>query len=87
MEKQEKFILCECSGEGILMSKFDDEEDIFFSIYSIGNYHPKPSIWYRIGRAWRIIRKGTEYEDQIILSPENARELSNWLIENTKENG
>jgi hypothetical protein len=80
-EPTHKFFPCKCMTEGMLVTHFENDEDndIYLSMYSVGLYSPKPSLWFRIKQAWRILRKGTVYDDELILSPENAKELGDYL--------
>ena len=80
------FFLCECSGEGILLTRFvnNDEKEIYLSIYTVGQFNSKPSIWNRIKYCWYHLKTGKKYEDQIILSFKKAQELSEWLSLNAK---
>lgn len=77
-----KFLLCECSCEILLVSK--DEDDINLSIYSIGNFTSNPNIFQRLKYYWYHLTTGKQYDDQIVLSKEKAIELYEWLLNNTK---
>lgn len=79
-------ILCDCNAELILCSKFEDalDKEIYLSIYTVGQFNYKPSIWNRLKYCFYHLKTGKKYEDQIILSFDKAQELGKWLIENSK---
>ena len=89
MEKQEtnipeeKFILCDCGCELLKMS-MDAEEDryIYLAIYTYGQYHPKPNLWRRLKYSFNHLRTGKIYGDQIVLTSEKAKEISEWINKN-----
>ena len=84
--KTEQFFLCECSNEALLLTRFIDDYDkeIYLSIYTRGQFNRKPGIWNRLKYCWYHLKTGKKYEDQIFLSFEKAREIAEWLLENTK---
>jgi len=81
MADKEKFIQCDCYGEGILITKFDDEEELYFSYWRQGINPVKLSWWMRLKLCWMVLTKGNYYEDQVILNKEKATELALWIQE------
>ena len=79
-KERDKFLLCECSCEILLVTK--DDDDINFSIYSKGNFRNKPNIFQRLKYCWYHLTTGEQFDDQIVLSNQKARELSEWLLNN-----
>ena len=79
-----QFFQCECMSEGLLVGYFENIDDvdkeIYVSLFSHGMYIPKPRFLDRIKQAWRIITKGTVYDDQLILSLDKAKELGEYLL-------
>jgi len=84
LEPNHSFFLCECTNEALLCSRFlgKDENEIFMSIYTCGQFHSKPSIFQRLKYCWYHFKTGKKYEDQIVLSFNKAQELSVWLAQN-----
>ncbi len=80
-EKEDAFFLCECSSE-VLVAQTYDEDDwddyVYLSIHSFG--YRKMGFWERIKYAFKYIKNGKVYEDQIILSKNKAQDFGNWLI-------
>ena len=78
-----QFFQCECMTEGLLIGYFENDTDIdkeiYVSLFTHGMYNPKPSLWFRIKQAWRVITKGSVYDDQLILSIDKAKELGEYL--------
>ena len=79
MADQEKFIKCSCHGEGMLLTKFDGEEEIYVSFWREGLNPVKLTWWMRLKLCWMALTKGNYYEDQLILSKEEARQLCTWI--------
>ena len=79
MKSREKFIKCSCHGEGMLLTKFDDEEEIYVSFWREGINPVKLTWWMRLKLCYLALFKGNYYEDQLILSKEEAMELSLWI--------
>lgn len=83
MDEKQISILCDCYTEMLLCSKYEDEDEIYLSIYTQGQYNKKPSIWNRITYCFYHLRTGKIYEDQLVLKKEKAKELGKWLVENS----
>ena len=81
---EREFFLCDCGSEALLLTKFknDFDKEIYLSIYMVGQFHKKPSIWERIKYCWYHLRTGKKFEDQMILSFEKAQQVSKWLAKN-----
>jgi len=79
MADKEKFIKCDCWGEGMLITKFDDEEELYFSYWRQGIDPIKLSWWMRLKLCWMTLTKGNYYEDQVILNKEKSKELADWI--------
>ena len=75
MEKPdiEKIFVCGCHGEGLQIYKFDDMELIFVALWKYGLF--APTIWQRLGYAWRMIRWGIVNEE-VNFNPETARAVA-----------
>lgn len=84
MADKEKFIQCDCYGEGLLITKFDDEEELYFSYWRQGIDPVKLTWWMRIKVCWLAIVKGNYYEDQIVLNKSKAKELADWINHHCK---
>jgi hypothetical protein len=79
MTDKQKFIQCDCYGEGLLITKFDGEEELYFSYWRQGIDPIKLSWWMRLKLCWMALTKGNYYEDQIILNKEKSKELADWI--------
>ena len=79
MADREKFIKCDCHGEGILVTKYDDEEEMYFSYWREGMNPIKLSWWMRLKLCYLALFKGNFYGDQVILNKEKAMELALWI--------
>ena len=70
MDKQ-RFFTCECHGEGIIVSLWDDDPEVIVSLslwrYGAGDYGI--TRWRnRLRHIWYILRRGHPYTDDILLS-------------------
>lgn len=83
----DKFFVCECRGEGILLTKFEDgfDREIYLTVFTQGSYCKAPSFWKRLKFCWWHLRTGKYYDDEIILSFSKAREIAEWISDNTKQ--
>ena len=81
MADREKFIKCDCHSEGMLITKFDDEEEMYFSYWRDGINPVKLSFWMRLKLCYLALFKGNYYDDQVILNKEKAMELALWIQE------
>ena len=81
MADREKFIKCDCHSEGILVTKFDDDEEMYFSYWREGINPIKLSWWMRLKLCWLTLTKGNVYTDQVVLNKEKAMELALWIQE------
>jgi len=86
MADKQKFIQCDCYGEGLLITKFDNEEELYFSYWRQGIDPIKLSWWMRLKLCYLALFKGNYYEDQIILNKEKSKELADWIIGLQNEN-
>ena len=86
MADKQKFIQCDCYGEGLLITKFDGEEELYFSYWRQGIDPIKLSWWMRLKLCWMALTKGNYYEDQVILNKEKAMELALWIQEEYRNN-
>ena len=80
MADKQKFIQCDCWGEGMLITKFDDEDELYFSYWRQGIDPIKLSWWMRLKLCWMVLTKGNYYDDQIVLNKQKSIELASWLI-------
>lgn len=81
---KEKWIKCSCWGEAMQLS-VDDDNQIEICIWSTGLYNDHGLSWKeKIRWIWHLLKTGKPYTDMIMLSPESAKELNNWLSQYIK---
>lgn len=95
LETDQCFIKCEC-GVHLLSVLFEKElyggdnvelkpkcvKTFFLAMFNYGDYGSKYGFWRRIEIAWKIIRKGKMHEDQLVLNPEEAGRLAEFINKN-----
>lgn len=76
-----KYFSCDCESEILRVSHFPDDDDdlVYLSIYSYGNYNKLPTFFERLKFAFHYIRTGKLYYDNIILNGDKTKELSEHL--------
>lgn len=83
-EQHQEMFMCECHGESIMVSKYTDEEEVYFSFWGQG-FNPKYFSWLmRIKLCWKILTGGNPYIDEVILSKDNTKSLCKYLNKITK---
>jgi hypothetical protein len=87
-------VTCDCIGEcsdihivkstETVEGKLGPEEQSEFYL----SFQPKAnfrfSFWHRLKHAWRVLKTGGLYEDNIILEPSTILDLTEWLTENNR---
>ena len=66
----------------MLITKFDGEEELYFSFWREGLDPVKLTWWMRLKVCYLALFKGNYYEDQIILNKEKSKELADWINKN-----
>jgi hypothetical protein len=81
-KEKEAFIQCACSSEGMHLFKFKDEDELYISIWEMGYSKDNRLTWkQRFKYAWRILRGGRPYGDQIVLNREGRSKLLHALVD------
>lgn len=77
----EKYISCVCLSEGMVIRHFPEDEDheIYLSIFTHGQYQPKPNLLRRFKYAWKILTKGTYFDDELILNEASRDKVVEYL--------
>ncbi|MGI9357979.1 MAG: hypothetical protein ACR2ON_01090 [Paracoccaceae bacterium] len=79
------FIKCECQAEGLGVD-FEKEERLFYlSFWSQGLSNRKLSLKDRLRYSFRCLFKGVAFNDQLILSIDNAKHLNMFLSGTTRK--
>jgi len=91
MEDEKKlFIECEC-GTHLLQVTSDVEyfndnkqvrQEFWLAMFTYGTYHKKPGFFERLKIVWNYFKTGKMHEDQIILHPDEAQKLVNFINDN-----
>jgi len=82
MEKNKKFIVCDCYSHALLLEKDDDADSLYISMFERGFDGKKMSIRDRLRWAFHIIINGHPYTDMIILDTDKVKDLNNFLKKN-----
>ena len=79
MEKkyQGKMFRCECYQEGVAVEAIDDQ--VFMSFWQLGKRNNN-TLGMRIRHILRILKDGNPFNDMVVLSPEEAEKLGDFLI-------
>jgi hypothetical protein len=91
-EKKSKFIECECGGEGMLVTHYTNDihdKEVYLSMFSIGIYTDgRLTFRERLRHAWHVMKTGKPFDDSLILSEKDTKELGQYLLDiKFEENG
>lgn len=75
--KEDLFLYCDCNNEILVLSPDVDFNEISCSIFR--HRYLKPGLKHRLHHCWHILKTGSPYEDEIILSKDNAKKLKDYL--------
>jgi len=77
---EDTMVFCECGHAAILVSHFTDESDeIFISMWE-GRVSRGTTWSHRLRHIWDILTRGYPYEDDIVISKNDARQLAETLF-------
>jgi hypothetical protein len=80
MTPDDKLIIeCECGTHLLQVSTHIDEigQDYYFAMFNFGRY--SRSIIWRLKLCWRILKTGEPYSDQLVLTNQDAKKLSDYI--------
>ena len=78
-EKDSTFLICDCFSHGLLVEKFEGEEEVSLSLFEMG-LNGRILGWSERPRwCWQILRYGKPWSDFIILSTDNQKQLKQFL--------
>ena len=60
-------------------------QEFWFAMFTYAGYNEKLNLWRKLGVAWNYIRTGKMHEDQMILHPEEAKKLADFINSNIIE--
>ena len=75
------FLICDCYDHGLLVEKYEREEEVCISLFERGLKGRTLSFTERLKWCWHIIRYGKPWSDFIILNEENQKKLKEFLNE------
>lgn len=75
----QKFIMCACQSESILLEKYCNEQEIYLSLFGRGLNVQRYTFKDKLRHIWQILTKGSPYTDEIVLSSQKAKELADAL--------
>lgn len=85
-ESRDCFTLCSCFGEGLRLVYWDDDKDFYVSMWK--DRGDGRTCWrQRFRHIWRILTKGEPWEDEIILSMDEAKKMAQFIHEQATREG
>jgi hypothetical protein len=94
MDKDKIYIECECGTHLLQVTNnveyFDDthskttrvRQEFWLAMFSYNGSDENPSFWRKLKIAWIYIKTGKMHDDQLILHPDEAQKLADFLNEN-----
>ena len=83
---QSSTVFCDCMSDAIIVSRFSDETEICISMWEQrggGSIDWKQKLRY----IWRILTVGYPYEDDVIITPDEALQLASVLTRYAEDKG
>lgn len=81
----DKIFKCSCGCGGVEISTWDEDDGTYIYIEFLKRCRGGRRFKQRFRMAWKLIRFGYYYDDDIILTLETARELGEELLKLSKE--
>lgn len=78
---EQKFISCDCYSHGIIVERFEDEEEVYLTLFERGIKGRKLSIKERFIWCWKILSTGCPWTDLVILDKNKQKELVEFLTQ------
>ncbi len=78
-EQDSTFLICDCFSHGLLVEKFEGEEEVSLSLFERGLNGRILSWSSRLRWCWQILRYGKPWSDFVILNTENQKRLKEFL--------
>jgi len=78
-EQDSTFLICDCFSHGLLVEKFEGEEEVSLSLFERGLGGRILSLSERLKWCWQILRYGKPWSDFVILNVENQKRLKEFL--------
>ena len=79
------FIKCECQSEGLGIDYEREDQLFYLSFWSQGLSNQKLSLKDRLRYSFRCLFKGVAFNDQLVLSIDNAKHLNMFLNGTTRK--
>ena len=79
-EQDSVFLICDCFSHGLLVEKFEGEEEVSLSLFERGLNGRILSWSSRLRWCWQILRYGKPWSDFVILNTENQKRLKDFLV-------
>jgi len=92
-ETKKAIIECECGTHLLQIQSETDffkedenperySQEFYLSMFSYGTFREKPSLLEKLKVAWQYMKSGKMHDDQIIMSPDEANKLANFIHDN-----
>ena len=78
-EQDSAFLICDCFSHGLLVERFEGEEEVSLSLFERGLNGRILSWSSRLRWCWQILRYGKPWSDFVILNTENQKRLKEFL--------
>jgi len=78
-DEKSLFLICDCYEHGLLLEKFEGENELCLSLFERGLNGRNLSFKERLRWCWQILRHGNPWSDYIILNEENQKQLKDFL--------
>lgn len=83
-EDKSEFLICDCQGHGLLVERFEGEDEVSISLFERGLNGRILNWKERLRWCWQIFKNGSPWSDFVILNVENQKKLRKFLNEPVK---
>jgi hypothetical protein len=70
-----EFVKCSCGTEAIEVARFDDEPDVYLSLWYYGGSEGKLPWSQRVKLCWRVLTRGRGHPDHVVLDDVGRQDL------------
>lgn len=75
VEEKKEYITCTCGCSIVQLMK--DKDSVYLAIYE---YRRNSNSWWeRLKYIWQYLRKGNKYDDQVVMTLQDAEKLAKFI--------
>jgi len=80
MRSKDEIIKCDCMTHGFTVAADEELGVVYLACWSYGQAGSSLSLKDRLLWAWKVLRTGIPFDDEMVLTPEGASTLARTLL-------